>query len=199
MQKSEDSQKTQKIGGVGGREEREEKGEKEELRGILHLYGKDINGALELPIALRQIKGIGIHLSKVFSQIIAKELSVSPDIKIGKLNDEQIAKVEEIIKQPSKYGVPSWLLDRRKDMESGTDVHLVGNELTFSIKQDIEREKNLYTWRGYRHAYGQKVRGQCTRTSGRKGLTVGVTRAQVKAAAAAAKTAEKKGGKEEKK
>ena len=32
----------------------------------------------------------------------------------------------------------------------------------------------MYSWRGYRHMFGLKVRGQCTRTSGRKAGVVGV-------------------------
>jgi len=30
------------------------------------------------------------------------------------------------------------------------------------------------SWRGYRHMFGLRVRGQCTRTTGRKGGAVGV-------------------------
>jgi len=32
----------------------------------------------------------------------------------------------------------------------------------------------VYSWRGYRHMFGLRVRGQCTRTTGRKGGAVGV-------------------------
>ncbi|MGD0511191.1 MAG: 30S ribosomal protein S13, partial [Candidatus Micrarchaeaceae archaeon] len=52
------------------------------------------------------------------------------------------------------------------------------------------------TWRGFRHQYGQKVRGQSTRSTGRTGITVGVTKKSIqtaeKAAKAPAKGAEKK-------
>ena len=57
------------------------------------------------------------------------------------------------------------------------------------MKQDIEREKELYTWRGFRHIYAKKVRGQHTRTSGRRGITMGVAKKTVMAARTAAAAA----------
>lgn len=167
--------------------------EKEEIRGIVHLFGRDIKGQLELEAALRQIKGIGMTLSRVLASTISSELKLPVNVQIGRLSDEQISAAERIIKNPAAYGVPRWLLNRQKDFESGAASHLVGSDLMFTTRQDIEREKALYTWKGYRHAYGQPVRGQCTRTSARKGLTIGVTRTKVKEATAAAKAAEKKG------
>jgi small subunit ribosomal protein S13 len=42
------------------------------------------------------------------------------------------------------------------------------------ISNDIDREKTIMSWRGYRHMFGLRVRGQCTRTTGRRGGAVGV-------------------------
>jgi small subunit ribosomal protein S13 len=53
---------------------------------------------------------------------------------------------------------------------------LTGSELLYYVKEDIEREKRIKSWRGIRHALGLKVRGQRTRTTGRTGITVGVKR-----------------------
>jgi small subunit ribosomal protein S13 len=39
---------------------------------------------------------------------------------------------------------------------------------------DIEKMKEIKSWRGYRHAYGLKVRGQRTKTTGRAGKALGV-------------------------
>jgi len=41
---------------------------------------------------------------------------------------------------------------------------------------DIERLIKMKAYRGVRHARGKKVRGQRTRSTGRKGRTVGVVR-----------------------
>ncbi|MEM4165256.1 MAG: 30S ribosomal protein S13 [Nitrososphaerales archaeon] len=50
----------------------------------------------------------------------------------------------------------------------------MGADLELAVKNDIEREKMVGSWRGIRHSLGLKVRGQRTRTTGRKGRTVGV-------------------------
>lgn len=169
----------------------------EEFRGIVHILGKDVKGNVPLNNALRQVKGVGQHLSKVFANVIAKEMNISKDIQIGKLSEEQVEKIEEMIKSPQKYKIPSYLYNRRKDLETGKDIHIAGPDVVFVTRSDVERQKTLYTWRGYRHAYGQKVRGQGTRTSGRKGLTMGVMKS--KAAPGAVKPAEAKQASQSKK
>lgn len=69
-------------------------------------------------------------------------------------------------------------------MDTGSDKHLITSDLDFTISNDIEREKSVMSWRGYRHMFGLKVRGQHTRTSGRKGGAVGVKRLTKPGAAA---------------
>ena len=71
---------------------------------------------------------------------------------------------------------PIWFLNRRQDIETGEDMHLVTSDIAFNIRNDVEREKTLFSWRGYRHMYGLKVRGQRTRCTGRKGGAVGVAK-----------------------
>ena len=68
-------------------------------------------------------------------------------------------------------------------------MHYISSDLVYVVRQDIDHEKDAYTWRGYRHTYGQKVRGQRTRTTGRTGMTVGVLRKAVLAKAGEAAAA----------
>jgi small subunit ribosomal protein S13 len=44
------------------------------------------------------------------------------------------------------------------------------------MKSDIDYMKKMKCWKGIRHSQGLKVRGQCTRTTGRFGAAVGVAR-----------------------
>ncbi|MEM4389815.1 MAG: 30S ribosomal protein S13 [Candidatus Micrarchaeia archaeon] len=162
------------------------KEKRKDIRGIVRIAGKDINGELPLWRALTRVKGIGDRLARVFSEIALSELHLPETTLLGELTDEQVERIEEIISNPLKYGVPSYMLNRQKDFESGAHLHLTGADLTFAVKQDIERDKSINTWRGFRHAYGQKVRGQHTRSTGRTGMTVGVMRKAVLAAKAAA-------------
>jgi small subunit ribosomal protein S13 len=141
-----------------------------EYRHILRIAGKDIDGSKKIIIAISQIKGIGYNLS----QVILQSLNINSNMRIGFLTEKEVSDIEAAIKNPSSMGVPNWYLNRRKDSDTGSDKHLLTSDLDFTISNDIEREKTVYSWRGYRHMFGLRVRGQCTRTTGRKGGAVGV-------------------------
>ncbi|MEM2419752.1 MAG: 30S ribosomal protein S13 [Candidatus Bathyarchaeia archaeon] len=141
-----------------------------EFRHIIRVTDTDIDGTLKVSYALKKVKGISLSLVRA---ILAKA-GIDPHMRAGFLTEAEIEKIEEIIKDPAKYGIPGWLLNRRKDLETGKDFHLIGADLILRTKMDIEKLKEIKSWRGYRHAYGLKVRGQRTRTTGRTGKTVGV-------------------------
>lgn len=118
------------------------------------------------------IKGVGVN----FALALCRLLGIDPNKRIGFLTDAEIEKIENAIANPTAVGIPSWMLNRRKDYETGKDLHLVGADLIYYVRRDIEREKRIRSWRGIRHALGLKVRGQRTATTGRIGMTVGVKR-----------------------
>lgn len=141
-----------------------------EFRHILRISGTDVDGTVKVPYALTKIKGVSLNLANA----IIKKTNVNPEKRAGVLTEPEVKRIEQIIKEPTKFGVPSWLLNRRKDLETGKDLHLIGADLVLKTKMDIKRMKEMNSWRGYRHAYGLKVRGQRTRSTGRKGKAVGV-------------------------
>ena len=151
-----------------------------EYRHILRIAGKDIEGSKKIIIALSQIKGLGYNLS----QVILESLNINPSMRIGFLTEKEVSDIEAAIKNPSLIGIPIWYLNRRKDSDTGSDKHLLTSDLDFTISNDIEREKTVYSWRGYRHMFGLRVRGQCTRTTGRKGGAVGVKKIVMRPSAA---------------
>ena len=142
----------------------------EEFQHIVRIAGTDLDGTLKLNYALANINGIGIPLANA----ITKKANIDPKTRLGFLTEIDIDKLEDIITNPPKYGFPPWMLNRPKDLETGKDLHLIGADLTLKNKTDIEEMKNLKSWRGYRHAYGLRVRGQRTRTTGRSGKAMGV-------------------------
>ena len=139
---------------------------------IVRIAGVDIDGRLKLPYGLSLVKGIGYTTALAVIRI----LGLDPEKKVGFLTTEEIRRLDEVLKDITKLGLPSWLYNRRKDYETGKDMHLIGNELIFYARRDIEREIKIGSWRGIRHRLGLKVRGQRTRTTGRLGMTVGVTK-----------------------
>ncbi|MEM1586822.1 MAG: 30S ribosomal protein S13 [Candidatus Bathyarchaeia archaeon] len=147
-----------------------------EFKHIVRLVDKDLDGSKTVVDAISDIKGVGLRLAG----IIAHKVGVPPTARIGFLPSEKIEEMEKMIKNLSRSGLPSWLSNRRKDLETGEDKHLITSDIDLTVKADIEREKALWSWRGYRHAYGLKVRGQKTRTTGRAGKTVGVSKKKVR-------------------
>ncbi len=141
-----------------------------EFRHIVRIIDTDVDGALKAPYALTKIKGVSLNLANA----IQKKAGINTDVRAGFLTEAEVEKIEEITKDPAKHGLPSWLLNRRKDLETGKDAHLISADLVLRTKMDIDQMKEIKSWRGYRHAYGLKVRGQRTRTTGRKGKAVGV-------------------------
>jgi small subunit ribosomal protein S13 len=136
----------------------------------VRLAGVDLDGTISIAYALSRIKGIGIQLAHA----ILRRTNVKPDTRVGFLADADLERIEAAIRDPGKYDVPEWLLNRRKDIETGMDLHLIGSDLELRTKSDIDDMKDIRSWRGYRHSYGLRVRGQRTRTTSRKGKAMGV-------------------------
>ena len=155
----------------------------QEYRHIVRIVGNDIHGEKKMIIGLTQIKGIGYN----FATAILDTLKINPNSNIGNLTDENVQAIEKLITNPTANNFPTWFLNRRKDIETGADLHLLTSDIPFTLRNDIERERITASWRGYRHLSGLKVRGQRTRTSGRKGGAVGVAKGGLAAPA-------KKGG-----
>ena len=134
--------------------------------------GNDIPGERKSIVGLTQIKGIGYN----FATAILDTLKININSYIGNLSDANVEAIEKLILDPIAGNFPIWFLNRRKDIETGTDLHLLTSDIPFTLRNDIERERITASWRGYRHLSGLKVRGQRTRTSGRKGGAVGVAK-----------------------
>ena len=160
--------------------------EKENFRGIVRIAGKDMKGELPLRRALAKVRGIGHTMAASASVVLKRELSLGPEARIGEFDDELIEKVDKILTNLHEYNIPHYLFNRNCDFVSGAPKHVIMTDLLFEVQQDVDREKKLNTWKGFRHTYGQKVRGQKTRNTGRTGMAVGVLRKTVLAAAGAA-------------
>jgi len=139
---------------------------------LIRILGNDIPGEKKTLIGLTQVRGIGY----MFANSILQILKINPDSRIGTLSAEQVSSIEKMIQDPKSQNFPTWFLNRQKDVETGDDLHLVTSDIAFNLRNDIEREKGVFSWRGYRHMYGLKVRGQRTRCTGRKGGAVGVAK-----------------------
>src|SRR5438445_8006802 len=121
-------------------------------------------------IGVSQVRGMCYNFAKAILDV----LKIDQNSNIGFLTESQVEQIEKVMRDPSSINIPSWFLNRRKDIDSGKNLHLITSDIEFNVRNDVEREKNTNSWRGFRHTYGLKVRGQRTRTTGRKGGAVGV-------------------------
>jgi len=142
------------------------------FRYVVRIARTDLDGTLELERALSDIKGVGQR----FARAVIQAAGLSPHQRMGYVTDADVAKIEEVLKDPVKSGIPGWMVNRRKDITTGQDKHLVGADLEFQLRTDIDGLMKIRSWRGVRHSLGLKVRGQRTRSTGRTGRAVGVTR-----------------------
>lgn len=172
--------------------------QEQELRLIVRIASKDLDGRLPIYMALMKIKGIGQRMARMMAYSFQKSTKVPYDSILGMLPESMDEKLEQIVLKPESHGIPSWALNRRKDFESGENYHHIMADLDFDLRKDLERMKKIKSYKGVRHMYGLPVRGQRTRSSFRKrGSTVGVVKKDAKGGAAAA--AKPAAAKEEKK
>jgi len=146
-----------------------------EFNYIVRLHGSNLDGTKLIPYALCDLKGVGIRVSRT----VVKKLGLDPSLRLGTISDADVRRLEEMLDNPTSGGIPAWMFNRRKDSQTGKDLHILGSDLTLREREDIDIMRETRSWKGERHARGLKVRGQRTKTTARKGRSVGVSRRRV--------------------
>lgn len=146
----------------------------EEFKHLVRIANTDLDGNKPLYHSLKKIKGVNF----MFANAILSTAKLDKKRKVGYLSDAEIKLLDDIIKNPLKHKVPIWLYNRKKDVETGKDIHLVGGDLDFYKENDIKMMKKIKCYKGIRHIYGLPVRGQRTKSNFRrnKGKVTGVKR-----------------------
>ena len=138
---------------------------------MLRMADTDIDGLKPLKTALTSVRGIGDRTARQICDITGFDSGM----KAGYLDLDQQGVLKEAIESYAQ-NVPLWMLNRQRDLETGDELHLSGQDLKLTHGDDISRLRGIKCYRGIRHASGQKVRGQRGRSNGRFGLTLGVQR-----------------------
>ena len=139
---------------------------------LVRIYSTDLQGSMKLKVALTKIKGI----SHRFSSALIRAVGVDENLRAGFLTNEMIENIEEALSDPLSAGIPEWMLNRKKDPETGESTQLLESDLLLQKRTDIDRMIKKRTWRGFRHSRGLKVRGQRTKSTGRRSGALGVSK-----------------------
>lgn len=143
----------------------------EELKYIVRILNTDLDGNRSVQMALTGIKGVGRRNAAVLTQ----QAEIDPSETLGLLSDETISRLRTVVEAANEH-LPVWMKNRRKDLLSGEDKHLMGTELMLTRREELDIMRKTRSYKGIRHERGLRVRGQRTRSTGRKGATVGVSR-----------------------
>lgn len=107
----------------------------------MRIAGINIPDNKRAEIALTYIYGIGRHSSG----LILKNVGINPDKRAKDLTPDEVNKIRSVIEKKYK----------------------IEGELRQIIRQNIQRLKDIQSYRGNRHARRLPVRGQRTKTNSR--------------------------------
>ena len=131
----------------------------------------DLDGTKSVRVALTGIKGVGRHTSTVISRMA----KVDEYASLGRLDEESVNRLRTAIEEYATK-IPAWMSNRPKDVYTGETKHLLGGDVALANDEDINLLRKIRCYKGIRHETGQKVRGQRTKSTGRTGKTVGVSK-----------------------
>ncbi len=173
------------------KEKKEEAAPKEKkdegIKHIIRIANTDLEGKKSVHYSLTGIKGIGRRMARV----IAVKAGVNPYAKMGYLSGEEVERLRSVVDNIER-NFPEWMLNRQNDFYTGENKHMFGTDLLLSLREDLNLMKKIRSYKGIRHETGQKVRGQRTRSTGRTGSIVGVTRKKLVPGEGEKKEGEKK-------
>ncbi|KAH7724412.1 40S ribosomal protein S18 [Aphelenchoides avenae] len=144
----------------------------EKFQHIHRVMNTNIDGNRKVPYALTAIKGVG----RRFAFIVCRKADIDIHKRAGELSEEDMEKLTTVMLNPTQYKIPNWFLNRQKDIKDGKYTQVLSTNLEAKYRDDFERMKKIRLHRGLRHYWGLRVRGQHTKTTGRKGRTVGVSK-----------------------
>ena len=139
---------------------------------IHRIQNTNVKGKDKVMFALTSIKGVG----RRFSNIVLKLAEIDLEKRAGELTEAEVELINKIFANPTDWGVPKWFLNRQSDPREGTASQLIANQVDQKLREDLERLKKVKNHRGLRHFWGLRVRGQHTKSTGRRGRTLGVQR-----------------------
>jgi small subunit ribosomal protein S18e len=142
----------------------------DDFQHILRIVNTNVDGKQKIPYAMTAIRGVG----RRFAILACKKAEVDVNKRAGELSAADLESLMVVISNPRQFKIPDWFLNRQKDIKDGRYSQIISSQLDTKLREDLERLKKIRNHRGLRHYWGMRVRGQHTKTTGRRGKTVGV-------------------------
>ncbi|VTJ59288.1 Hypothetical predicted protein [Marmota monax] len=139
----------------------------EKFQHILRVLNTNIDGRRKTAFAITAIKGVG----RRYAHVVLRKADIDLTKRAGELTEDEVERVITIMQNPRQYKIPDWFLNRQKDVKDGKYSQVLANGLDNKLREDLERLKKIRAHRGLRHFWGLRVRGQHTKTTGRRGRT----------------------------
>mmetsp|Transcript_23078 Transcript_23078/g.32017 ORF Transcript_23078/g.32017 Transcript_23078/m.32017 type:complete len:153 (+) Transcript_23078:76-534(+) len=144
----------------------------DDFQHILRIVNTNVDGKQKIPFAVTAIRGVG----RRFAILACKKAEVDVNKRAGELSAAELESLMVVISNPRQFKIPDWFLNRQKDIKDGKYSQVISSALDTKLRDDLERLKKIRNHRGLRHYWGLRVRGQHTKTTGRRGKTVGVAK-----------------------
>jgi len=135
---------------------------------LIRIMGTDINSNSSILFGLAKIKGINI----MFCNALCNVLKLDKNAKISSLTEKDLEKLENYLEDSNMAEIPSWLLNKRQDVVSGKNIHLVSKDIDFDMIQLKRQLGKLKTYKGLRHRARLPLRGQRTKSNFRRNKTI---------------------------
>ncbi|KAL6034086.1 hypothetical protein STEG23_007956, partial [Scotinomys teguina] len=107
-----------------------------------------------------------------YAHVVLRKADTDLTKRAGELTEDEVQRVITIMQNPGQYKIPDWFLNRQKDGKDGKYSQVLANGLDNKLREDLERLKKIRAHRGLRNVWGLRVRGQHTKTTGRRGRTI---------------------------
>lgn len=142
----------------------------DDFQHMLRVLNTNIDGRRNVVYGLTAIKGIG----RRFADLICKKAEIDTSKRAGELDDEEVERLIAIIANPRQFEIPAWFLNRQKDYKTGKSKQVYAQNVASALRDDLNRLKQIRSHKGIRHYWGVRVRGQHTKTTGRRRTAVGM-------------------------
>ncbi|POY71262.1 hypothetical protein BMF94_5574 [Rhodotorula taiwanensis] len=109
---------------------------------ILRLLNTNVDGKRKIMYALTEIKGVG----RRYANLVCKKADVDLAKRAGELNPDELERIVTIMQNPGQFKIPSWFVNRQRDIVDGKSGHLLSNQLDSKMREDLERPRHVKSW-----------------------------------------------------